>query len=93
MRYLDGITDSMGMNLGKLREMVRDKGSLVCCSPWGWEELDMTEQLNNNKNSYQLSKWSCPFATLSTNGFFNVYPSNRLMVVNPGPNLHFSDYE
>ena len=22
------------------------QGSLVCCSPWGWEELDMTEQLN-----------------------------------------------
>ena len=25
--------------------------SLVCCSPWGWKELDTTEQLNNNKNS------------------------------------------
>ena len=24
MRWLDGITDAMGMNLGKLREMVRD---------------------------------------------------------------------
>ena len=23
-------------------------GSLACCSPWGHEELDMTEQLNNN---------------------------------------------
>ena len=23
-------------------------GSLVCCSPWGRKELDMTEQLNNN---------------------------------------------
>ena len=22
--------------------------SLVCCSPWGPKELDMTEQLNNN---------------------------------------------
>ena len=21
-------------------------GSLVCCSPWGCKELDMTEQLN-----------------------------------------------
>ena len=22
------------------------RGSLVCCSPWGHKELDMTEQLN-----------------------------------------------
>ena len=22
------------------------QGSLVCCSPWGGKELDMTEQLN-----------------------------------------------
>ena len=25
------------------------QGSLACCSPWGREELDTTEQLNNNK--------------------------------------------
>ena len=25
------------------------QGSLACCSPWGCEESDMTEQLNNNK--------------------------------------------
>ena len=25
------------------------QGSLVCCSPWGCKELDMTERLNNNK--------------------------------------------
>ena len=27
MRWLDGITDSMDMNLGELREMVRDRES------------------------------------------------------------------
>ena len=26
------------------------QGSLACCSPWVCKELDMTEQLNNNKN-------------------------------------------
>ena len=24
------------------------QGSLACCSPWGYKELDMTEQLNDN---------------------------------------------
>ena len=27
------------------------QGSLVCCSPWGHKESDMTECLNNNKSS------------------------------------------
>jgi len=26
----------------------KGQGSLVCCSPWGCRESDMTEQLNNN---------------------------------------------
>ena len=25
------------------------QGGLVCCSPWGHKESDMTERLNNNK--------------------------------------------
>ena len=28
------------------------QGSLACCSPWGCEELDMTEQLNNKCSLY-----------------------------------------
>ena len=27
-----------------------EQRSLVCCSPWGCKESDMTEQLNNNNN-------------------------------------------
>ena len=42
MRWMDGITDAMDMNLGKLWEMVRDREAWVCCSPWGCEEWDKT---------------------------------------------------
>ena len=50
MRWLDGITSAMDINLGKLREMVRDKGGLACCSLWGRKESDMTGRQNNNNN-------------------------------------------
>ena len=43
MRWLDGITDSVDMSLGELRELVMDKGGLACCNSWGYKELDMTE--------------------------------------------------
>ena len=39
MRWLDGITDSVDLNLGKLQEIVRDREA-GC--PWGCEELDTT---------------------------------------------------
>ena len=42
IRGLDRITNSMGMDLSKLQEIVKDKGSLVCCSSWGCKELDVT---------------------------------------------------
>ena len=44
MRQLGGKTDAMDMNLGKLREMVRD-GVL---QSMGHKEFDLTGQLNNN---------------------------------------------
>ena len=35
MRWLDGVTDVMDMNLCKLWEMVRNREALECCSLWG----------------------------------------------------------
>ena len=49
-RWLDDIIDSMDMSLSRQRDSERQE-SLVCCSPWGHKELDMTSQLNSsNKN-------------------------------------------
>ena len=46
MRWLDGIIDSMDVNLSELRELVDGQGGLACCSSWGRKESDTTEQLN-----------------------------------------------
>ena len=49
MKWLDGITDAMIMNLGKLQEMMRDReacGAAIHVVA----ELDMNGQLNSSNN-------------------------------------------
>ena len=48
MRWLDGIIDSMDMSF-KYALGIGGQGGLVCCSPWGHKELDMTELLNRTE--------------------------------------------
>jgi len=49
------------------------QGSLACCSPWGYKELDMTEQLNNKNNAYNCETCSWILPAKEKEGFIKSY--------------------
>ena len=48
MRWLDGITNFNGHELGQTPKDGERQRGLVCCSPCGCKESDWTERLNNS---------------------------------------------
>ena len=50
MRWLDGIMDSMDMDLSKLQEIMKDKEAW---SAWCHKESDMTWEVNNASASHK----------------------------------------
>ena len=54
MKWLDGITYSMDMNVSRLWETDSEgQGSLACCSPWGHKEPDTIQ--------HDISSRECSF--------------------------------
>ena len=50
MRWFDGISNAMNMNMGKLQEMVRDREAWRAAVHGGHKKSDTTRRLNNNNN-------------------------------------------
>ena len=60
----------MDTGLSKLWEMVKDRGSLVCCSPWSHKDLEKTEPLNDNNNTKQIANKDLLYITENSTQYY-----------------------
>ena len=74
--WLDGITNSMDINLSKLQEVVKDREALHA-AVHGVTELDMIDQLDSNNHSFIYH-----FLRLCI-GCFPTHPFNPDSLINP----------
>ena len=69
VRWLDGIN---GHEFEQAPGDGKGQGSLACRTPWGWKELDMTEQLNNNMPKHILLLSACWFDHIIFDHMYNL---------------------
>ena len=66
MRWLDSITDSVDMNFEQTPGDSEERGSLVCCSPWGCKACAHKAQITStcilNHHIGTVYSSSCPYS-------------------------------